>query len=191
MEPHAGEMLCRQFDLNDPTTQKDSQMNNLSLTTDITDHLNSIITKSKKRHEDLVNERERQKSRYSDRDRDRRERKSEDRRDRGSKSPVNKGSPRSDEKGSSDPDRASRERRDSESGKPITAAYSNNSHQQNSNYYPNQSSGHYHQRNRDYHQSSFRLAYETRIVVLLSKKHTVWFVYNFLAKRKELNFYDF
>ncbi len=164
MEPHAGEMLCRQFDLSDAASQKDNQTSNLAI--DVTNHLSSIIAKSKKRHEELVNERERQKSRYSDRDRDRRDRRSEDRKERGSKSPENttKGSPRPDEKG--DVDKGSREGRESENGsasKPITTPYSNNSHQQNSNYYPNQ--GNYQHRNRDYQQSSFRLAYETRLAV--------------------------
>ncbi len=163
MEPNAGEMLCRQFDLRDPSCQNDNR-----ISTDIIDHLNLIILKSKKRHEELVNERERQKTRHSDRDRDRRERKSEDRKELGSHSPDNKDSPRSDNKDSSEPDGTSSERKDLDTVKPITAPYSNNSHQ-NSSYYPNQNSGNYYQRNRDYNQSSFRLAFETRIVYFVVK----------------------
>lgn len=126
MEPRAGEILCRQFEFESSNSQNGL---NLIGSETMANHINSIIVKSKKRHEELVKERERQKSRYSDRDR--RDRKSKSR-ERNSKSPG--GSPRSDE----------REHRDSE--KPITAPYNNNSYQQNSNYY---------QRNqRDYQSSS-------------------------------------
>lgn len=109
----------------------------------ITEHLDAILGKSKKRHEELVNEKEHQKGRNSDQDRDRRHR------DRSSDRNA-----RSDERRNS----SDRGQRDSDSGKRENASGSS---------HPN-SSGYHHQRN-DYqgnHNQVFRLAYENILIVL-------------------------
>jgi len=111
---------------------------------DVTDHLNAIISKSKKRHEDLVNEKDHHKSRSSDHDRDRRYRdRSSDR------------NGRSDERRQHSSDR---NQRDSESSKQRESSSShtgNGHHQNNSSYHRNENQGH----------QSFRLAYEILIVL--------------------------
>lgn len=132
IEPHAGELLCRQFDLGVVSTEGQTD-----IPAGVMEHLDTILNKSKKRHEELVNEKEQQKSRHSDQDRDRRHRdRSSDR------------NGRSDERRNS----SDRSQRDSDSGKQRDNT-SGNSHQNSSGY---------HQGN---HQV-FRLAYENILIVL-------------------------
>lgn len=124
-EPHAGELLCRQFDFNPHHEQM-----NLSLSIDITNHVNSIVTKSKKRHEEMVNEKER----YSSNNEKRHSERGRRSRDRSSKS--------SDREISSDDRRDSQEKSlghrdtkssDNQNSEPVRVPYHNNNY--NSNYH--------------------------------------------------------
>jgi len=130
IESHAGELLCRQFDLTDINTQTDEK--NISI---INDHLLTIVNRSKQRHEELVNEKERQKNRHNDRDRYRRSRER---------------SPRSSDERANSSERSTR----TSDSLSITGPYTD--HRDSTNYHRKDYQGNHHH----HQQQSFRLAYE-------------------------------
>lgn len=151
IEPHSGELLCRQFDLNDGTSQSEEHITSLN------ENLLTITNRSKQRHEELVNEKERQKSRQCDRDRHRRSR------DR---------SPRSSDEKSSSLEGNNSLHRTSDSSS-ITAPYAD--HRDSANYHRNYKD---YQGNHHHQQQSFRLAYE--IIVRIEKYDFLFSVFLFL-----------